>query len=201
MIEIASFVGPSGCGKSTLTENVSDLLVEQGHESVIIKKDDAIRALSMERHGDELAYFSWHNQLDSDRIVSADLHGYMNGLIYEALSDDKFVMLEGGTRTRKSQGETLEGINPARINTTIFLMQLPFRVTARRLMERRATGERDDDTLTTITAKLIGQYMRPLISQDSPRIGDSDVIGLDATLSPDELAIVTTEHILNDSLT
>jgi hypothetical protein len=172
------------------------------HTVKIIKKDDAIRELSTDRFGQDEAFwcfFGLKELAGSDRISQADLHRHMNTQIRSALDDGVIlVMLEGGTRTRKAQRETLSGVEISDDEFRIFMMQLPFREVIKRLRRRRANGGREDDKLPIIGAKLAGQYLRPRLSSDAPRIGDADVILIDSAQHPSEVSAAIARRILGD---
>jgi thymidylate kinase len=200
MIRVSSLLGPSGVGKSTAAEGTRKILEGAGHTVQIIKKDDAIRELSTDRFGQDKPFgaFSAKGLAGSDRISQADLHRHMNKQIRSALDGGSLVMLEGGTRTRKAQRETLSGVEISDDEFRIFMMQLPFREVIKRLRRRRANGGREDDKLPIIGAKLAGQYLRPRLSSDAPRIGDADVILIDSAQHPSEVSAAIARRILGD---
>jgi thymidylate kinase len=200
MIRISSLLGPSGVGKSTAAEGTRKILESTGHTVKIIKKDDAIRELSSARFGPDEPFgaFTVKGVAGSDRISQADLHRHMNTQIKSALDDGNLVLLEGGTRTRKAQRETMSGVLISDEEFRIFMMQLPFREVIKRLRERRSNGDREDDRLPIIGAKLAGQYLRPILSSDAPRVGDSDVIPIDAAQHPNDISAEIARRILGD---
>ena len=199
MLRIASLVGYSGSGKSTLAQGIDDRMSSMGYSVSIVKKDEAIQAISTEKYGDTHPFgaFSLKGLVGANRTSQHDLHNFMNQSIHEDLTNHDLVILEGGTRTRTAQNETLSGIDTEEFNFGIFLMQIPFREIIARLHARRTESNRIDDTYPILFGKLAGQWIRPLLSNDVPRPTDQDVTYLDATLPVERLADLATEIILN----
>jgi adenylate kinase family enzyme len=197
MIEVVSFVGVSYTGKSTLAEGVADRLGLEGVGAEIIKKDDAMRELGQERYGDDDATggYSIKGFLRHGQIPSTELHTWMSGKISATLEMGRVALLEGGTRTRTAQAETLEGITLDDDGLRIFLMDLPFKEIIRRARKRRQQSGRYDDMLPVALAKLLGQY-RGNRSPDAPQVDDTDVTALDASLHPEKLVDVVVNEIL-----
>lgn len=197
MIEVVSFVGVSYTGKSTLAEGVAERLCLEGINADIIKKDDAMKALGQERYGagDATGGYSIKGFLRHGRIPSADLHSWMNKKITSSLQMGHVALLEGGTRTRSAQAETLEGITLDDDGLRIFLMDLPFGEVIKRARKRREQSGRYDDMLPVALAKLQGQY-RGAHSPDAPQAHDADVTVLDASWHPEELVDVAVSEIL-----
>jgi adenylate kinase family enzyme len=193
MIEIISLLGVSGSGKSTLANGLSARLTEIGHEVDVVKKDEAIKVLA-EKMGSTA--FSAETVVGPKKITQSDLHAYMNAQIKQALEERKVVILEGGTRTRKAQAETLDGVDLDRHPFGIVMLKLPFREVIERLKQRRAEEDRSDDTYPVIIGKLAGQYLRPILSTDAPSQRDADVWAVDATLPRSELVEDVLDHIL-----
>ena len=112
MIEIASFVGVSYTGKSTLAEGVVTRLANEGIVVDIVKKDDAMKAVGHERYGenDSSGGYSIKGFFKHGEIPPRDLHEWMNRRVTESRELGHVVLLEGGTRTRTAQAETLSGI-------------------------------------------------------------------------------------------
>lgn len=197
MIEVASFVGVSYTGKSTLTEGVAERLQLEGIGTVIIKKDTAMKVLGQERYGidDTTGGYSIKGFLRHGQIPSADLHSWMNKQIASSLQMGHVALLEGGTRTRSAQAETLEGITLDEDGLRIFLMDLPFGEVIKRARKRRQQSRRYDDMLPVALAKLHGQY-RGAHSPDAPQEHDADVTVLDAMRQPEELVDAVVREIL-----
>lgn len=197
MIEVVSLLGVSYTGKSTLAEGVVTGLAEVGVCADIIKKDEAMRALGRERYGeyDKSGGYSVKGFLRYGEIASQDLHLWMNKQIEVSRELGHLVILEGGTRTRTAQSETLRGIELDEGGLRIFLLQLPFRSVLERARQRRRQAGRYDDMLPVAAAKLYGQY-KGLHSNDTPKPDDLDVTVLDARLAPDQLAKITVNEIL-----
>lgn len=109
MIEVASFLGLSYTGKSTLAEGVATRLSNEGIVADIVKKDEAMKAVGRERYGDNDSSggYSIKGFLKHGEIPSKDLHSWMNKRISESRELGHLVLLEGGTRTRSAQAETL----------------------------------------------------------------------------------------------
>lgn len=200
MIRVASIVGYSYSGKSTAAEMTCERLGEAGVDADIIKKDDAFSALGRERYGegDTTGGYSITGSLLHGTIPPAELHAYMNARVSETLEAGKVAILEGGTRTRHDQAETLAGIQLEPGEFGIFLLQVPWRELLKRSRLRRANSGRYDDQLVVAAAKLAGQFMGRR-KQDSPRPGDADVFLLDGMQSPADLASAMTRRILGPS--
>lgn len=173
---IVSLLGPTASGKSALAEGLSGRLEASGHSVVIIKKDDVMRKLSSDIHGvgNESKAYSINSGFSQE-----DVNREINKRILDAEGNCDVIILEGGTRTRKSALVTLEGVQSGHV---IIKMDISPKTVAARLMERRATEERDDDRLIIALGKLAGQYMRPLFGQEISEM-DDDVATLDANQS------------------
>ena len=197
MIEIASFVGVSYTGKSTLAEGVVTRLANEGIVVDIVKKDDAMKAVGHERYGenDSSGGYSIKGFFKHGEIPPRDLHEWMNRRVTESRELGHVVLLEGGTRTRTAQAETLSGIELDEGDFRIFMLQLPFREVLRRAKQRREQTGRYDDMLPVVAAKLYGQY-KGLRSSDAPQPSDLDVTVLDASLAPAQLVEITANEIL-----
>ncbi len=198
MIEIASLLGVSYTGKSTLANGLVGRLAHEGLTADVIKKDEALKVLGRKRYGnsDKSGGYSVIGALKHGQIPSRELHGWMNERIHESLDLGHIAILEGGTRTRTAQQETLSGLEITGDRLGIFMLQLPFREVVHRARQRRHELGRYDDMLPVAVAKLVGQY-RGSHSDDAPQFGDSNVIPLDASLSPAELVDITASHILS----
>ena len=148
MLRIVSLLGPSGSGKSTLGENLTAALAERGVLATTIKKDDAIREISIDKFGPAQPFgaFSLKGLFGSEKISSTDLHRHMNARILSALAINNVVILEGGTRTRDAQAETLAGIDLAQVPFGIMLLQISPLQVMQRLLERRRQAEREAPT-------------------------------------------------------
>lgn len=196
MIEVVSVVGLSYTGKSTLVEGVVERLSLEGIEADIIKKDDAMKALGQERYGaeDPTGGYSISGYLKHGQIPSSELHAWMNKKIGASLELGHVVLLEGGTRTRTAQAETLNNIELADDGLRIFMLNLPFRNIIQRARQRRRESGRYDDLLPVALSKLYGQY-RGANSSDAPQPADPDVSVLDATRHPEELIEVVANEI------
>lgn len=197
MIEVASLLGVSYTGKSTLAEGVVSRLADEGVYADVIKKDAAMKALGRERYGEDDASggYSIKGFLKHGEILSSDLHAWMNKQVKASRNLGHVVILEGGTRTRTAQAETLSGIELDEGDFRIFMLQLQFKeVLGRARLRRRETG-RYDDMLPVAAAKLYGQY-RGLHSEDAPQPDDLDVSVLDASLTPNRLVEIVVNEIL-----
>jgi predicted kinase len=196
MIEVVSFLGVSYTGKSTLAEGVAKRLATEGVEADIVKKDSAMKALGRERYGDDDATggYSITGFLKHGRIPSAELHGWMNKQIQESLDVGHVALLEGGTRTRTAQAETLANIELDDDGLKIFMLDLPFSDVIGRARQRRRESGRYDDMLPVALAKLEGQY-RGARSSDAPQVGDPDVAVLDMQRQPEELIEIVANEI------
>lgn len=196
MIEIVSLLGTSYSGKSTLAEGLVADLAEDDIPADVIKKDEALKVLGRERYGEDDASggYSIKGFLKHGQIPSSELHAWMNTQIKSSLALGRIAILEGGTRTRTAQAETLKDIELDEDGLRIFMLQLPFREVIRRVRKRREEAKRYDDQLLIALAKLYSQY-KGLRSDDVPKIGDADVVGLDATLPPAQLVKIVSGHI------
>lgn len=156
-----------------------------------------MKALGQERYGaeDNTGGYSVSGFLRHGQIPSSELHAWMNMQVSTSLDLGHVAILEGGTRTRAAQAETLKGIELEDDGLCIFMLQLPFKEVVRRSRQRRRETERYDDRLPVVLAKLYGQYSG-LRSDDAPRIGDSDVVGLNASLPTTELTEIVSARIL-----
>lgn len=201
MIEVASFLGVSYTGKSTLAEGVVSRLAYESIHVDVIKKDAAMKALGRERYGedDESGGYSIKGFLKHGEIPSTDLHAWMNKQVRLSRELGHVVILEGGTRTRSAQAETLHDIELGEGDFRIFMLQLPFREVLGRARQRRRETGRYDDMLPVAAAKLYGQY-RGLSSDDAPQPNDIDVTVLDASLAPDRLVEIVAGEILEPTL-
>lgn len=197
MIKVASLLGVSYSGKSTLAEGVVNRLAANGVGADVIKKDAALRVLGREKYGDDdkSGGYSITGFLRQGGIPPQELHAWMNQEVRASLSLGRVVILEGGTRTRAAQAETLQGIELAEDDFRIFMLQLPFKDVLHRARLRRRQQGRYDDTLLVAAAKLYGQY-QGMHSDNAPQPGDPDVIPLDARLAPHELIEITAGEIL-----
>ncbi len=197
MIQVASLLGVSYTGKSTLAEGIVSRLAHEGVTADVIKKDEAMKAVGVERYGsnDKTGGYSIKGFLKHGEIPAHELHAFMNGQIRTSLDLGHIAILEGGTRTRTAQSETLHDIELDEDGLRIFMLELPFREVLKRARSRRNESGRYDDRLPIALAKLYGQY-KGLRSPDAPQIGDIDVSVLDASLQTTELAEITTKEIL-----
>jgi len=197
MLEVVSLLGPSGSGKSTLAEALVPRLADRGITADVIKKDEALKAIGRERYGDDdqSAGYSIAGFLRHGQIPSHELHGWMNQQVKASLAAGHLAILEGGTRTRTAQAETLEGLELDHDGLRIFMLDLPFRDVIGRIRQRRKESGRYDDFLPVASAKLLGQY-RGMQSADAVQPIDPDVTVLDARLSVDVLATRAANHIL-----
>jgi len=198
MIEVVSLLGLSYTGKSTLAEGLVPRLAHEGITADIIKKDDAMQAIGQERYGeqDQTGGYSILGFLKHGRVPSKDLHAWMNKQVHTSLEHGHMVILEGGTRTRSAQAETLHDVELSEDTLRIFMMDLPFRQIISRSRQRRQESGRYDDQLLVAFGKLSGQY-RGMLSSDAPHAEDPDVIQLNARLPVVELVEVTANHILD----
>ena len=197
MIEVASLLGVSYTGKSTLAEGVVDRLADESIVADIVKKDEAMKALGRERYGedDKSGGYSINGFFRHGEISSHDLHDWMNKQVKASKELGHVVILEGGTRTRASQAETLEGIELDEGDFHIFMLHLPFREVLLRAKQRRQVTGRYDDLLPVAAAKLYGQY-KGLRSSDAPQLSDYDVTILNASLAPTQLVGIVASGIL-----
>jgi hypothetical protein len=104
------------------------------------------------------------------------------------------VILEGGTRTRSAQAETLADVELGENSLHLFMLELPFRDVLSRARQRKAESGRYDDILPVALAKLYGQY-QGLRSDDAPQATDHDVTVLDARLPKPELVEIVANQI------
>lgn len=197
MIEVVSLLGVSYSGKSTLAAELVTTLAPYGIEADMIKKDEAMRALGRERYGedDQTGGYSAVGTLLHGRTPPSELHAYMNEKVRASLEAGHLPILEGGTRTRSAQAETLAGIKLSDDGLHIFMMQLPLREVWRRSKLPRDGSDRYDDKKYIAPFKLLGQY-RGMRSEDAPRIDDRDVTLLDAMLPTAEQARFVTGVVL-----
>lgn len=198
MIEVVSLLGVSYSGKSTLAEGLASRLAYEGIAADIIKKDAALRTIGQERYGED-DHSGGYSILGAikhgGQIPSTDLHAWMNKQVHASLERGHKVILEGGTRTRTAQAETLSGIEVGENGLRIFMLELPFREVIHRSRLRRQESGRYDDRLPIALGKLYGQY-KGMRSPDAPQSSDPDVVSLDATLPPEELVEIAANHIL-----
>ncbi len=180
---IVSLLGPTASGKSTLIEQASHLLLEKGIASTVIKKDDAIRKISVERHGQGK---EWRGYTPLRKFTETDVNREINRRLHEQIGKSSVIFLEGGTRTRKLADTTLEGIKD-KADYVIVKLDIPGREVRKRLGQRRKEKGRVDDLLILAGLKLAGQYARSRIGE-SPKESDPDVRVLDAKASPDEVS-------------
>jgi predicted kinase len=201
MIEIASLLGVSYTGKSTIAEGVVARLANEGVEAGIVKRDEAMKALGRERYGeaDASGGYSIKGFLRHGKIPSSELYGWMNQQIKASRELGRVVLLEGGTRTRTAQAETLRDLEIDEENFRIFMLQLPFKDVIGRARRRRQESGRYDDILPVAAAKLVGQY-RGIHSADAPQPTDEDVTVLDASRPASELIEVVANEILETSV-
>jgi adenylate kinase family enzyme len=197
MIEVVSLLGVSYSGKSTLAEALVSRLEPEGITVDVIKKDEALRALGRERYGsdDETGGYSIKGFLKHGEVPARELHSYMNEQLKNSLSLGHIAILEGGTRTRSAQAETLSGVELDEDGLRIFLLKLPFREVLKRARDRRKESGRYDDRLPVALAKLYSQY-QGMRSTDAPKTNDVDVTVLDASLPTAELVEITAIEIL-----
>lgn len=198
MIEVVSLLGTSYTGKSTLANGIAETLNGIGIKVDIVKKDDAFRALGTERYGDndDSGGYSIRGFLKHGAIPSSDLHAEMNKEILRSRELGRVVILEGGTRTRTAQAQTLRGVDTNLDNFRIFMLELPIIQVIQRARQRRSESGRYDDMLPVAVAKLYGQY-RGIRSADAPKLDDPDVIAFDARLKPEVLVKKAVSEILN----
>lgn len=201
MIEVVSLLGVSYTGKSTLAECLVPRLSQEGIVADIIKKDEAMRAIGHKRHGsdDRTGGYSIKGFLRHGQIPQHELHAFMNTQIRASLDLGHLAILEGGTRTRVAQAETLNNIELDEDGLRIFMLELPFLDVIKRAKLRRKDSGRYDDRLPIASAKLYGQYMG-LHSSDAPKIEDIDVRVLDANLPTVDLVEIVNGEILKSRL-
>lgn len=197
MIEVVSLLGISYSGKSTIAEALQDRLDDEGLETDIIKKDQAMRALGEERYGkdDRSGGYSISGFMRNGQIASSELHNWMNQKIRTSLELGHIAILEGGTRARTAQAETLEGIDLDEDGLRIFMLELPLREILSRARKRRQESGRYDDMLPVALAKLYGQY-KGIHSPDAPQTSDPDVRVLDASMPTGKLVEIVSEDII-----
>lgn len=198
MIEVVSLVGVSYSGKSTLAEAVKERLGDEDLEADIIKKDDAMKAIGSKRYGssDTTGGYSIRGFLRHGQVPSSELHEWMNGRVSSCLELGKVAILEGGTRTRSAQAETLNNIELDEDGLRIFMLDLPFQEVLSRARQRRQVSGRYDDLLPVALAKLYGQY-RGIHSEDAPQPDNLDVTVLDASLPIHDLASIVSDEIVS----
>lgn len=201
MIEVASLLGVSYTGKSTLAEGLLSRLANEGLTADVIKKDEAMKSLGREHYGsdDKTGGYSIKGFLKHGEMPAHLLHAFMNGQIRTSLDLGHIAILEGGTRTRSAQAETLQGIELDEDGLRIFMLDLPFRDVLSRALNRRRESRRYDDRLPIALSKLYGQY-KGIHSQNAPQIGDFDVTVLDAKLPTTDLVEVTANQILESRI-
>jgi hypothetical protein len=197
MIEVASLLGLSYTGKSTLAEGVATRLAGEGIVADVVKKDEAMKALGRERYGDndQSGGYSIKGFFRHGGIPSKDLHTWMNKQVTASRDLGHIVILEGGTRTRDAQAETLQGVELGEDDFRIFMLELPFREVLRRARQRREQTGQYADMLPVAAAKLYAQY-KVMRSDNAPQPTDPDVMVLDAGLAPAELVEITVNEIL-----
>ena len=198
MLEIVSILGPSYSGKSNLAESVTQELLHRNIPADIIKKDDAIKAHGREHYSEEdsTGGYSVLGAIRRGELPTSNAHEWMNDKIKRSRDLGHIAILEGGTRTRKAQAETLERIDFDDDNFRIFMLELPFKEVLARAKERRKQSGRYDDGLLVASGKILSQYVKSN-SADAVRPNDSDVTLLDATLSPDKLTEIVVKEILD----
>jgi len=190
---IISFLGPSGSGKSTLAQSTSKALADHGISSVIIKKDTAIKSLSVEKFGNEWRGYTPLRLLGSHRFGEKELNSRINSEIKKYLgSSVQVIFLEGGTRTRKATKTTLQDIDN---DSLILKMSIAPKELLKRLRIRREEKTRKDDNLAIMIGKLIGQHISSKLT-NSPKEGDIDVVSLNANQPLDVLTEQTLQIIL-----
>jgi thymidylate kinase len=184
---IVSLLGPTASGKSTAANILEQTLAGDGISSVVIKKDDAITRLAVEKHGEGK---EWRGYTSGQKGVEQEL----NRQILEQVGKVKVILLEGGTRTRKSASVTLRGSEDLAKTVIVKFEISPFEVRDR-LRNRKETIKRIDDSFPLAAGKLISQYIRPMITK-SPQAGDVDVEVLNANNSTEQIAADLKEIIL-----
>lgn len=196
MIKVASLLGVSYTGKSTLANGLVPRLAQEGIVVDVIKKDEALKALGRERYGstDKTGGYSISGFLRHGQIPSSELHAWMNQRIKTSIELGHMAILEGGTRTRTAQAETLHNIELDEDGLRIFLLEIPFKDVLKRARGRRQESGRYDDRMPIALAKLYGQY-KGMRSPDAPQTTDLDVTALDASLSTEELVEITANQI------
>lgn len=197
MIEVVSLLGFSYTGKSTLAAGLVAELALEGISADIIRKDEGRKLIGYEKYGedDNTGGYSISGFLKRGQIPTQELHAWMNKQIRSSLELGRLVVLEGGTRTRTAQAETLHGIELGEDALRIFMLHLPFSEIMRRARRRRQETGRYDDQLLVAAAKLYGQY-RGICSEDALHPGDTDVMVLDASLPVLDLVAITRDYIL-----
>ena len=202
MIEVASLLGMSYTGKSTLASTLLPRLADEGIIADVIKKDDAVRAFGRERYGEDDATggYSITGFLRRGQVPQHELHAWMNRQVRSSLELGHIAILEGGTRTRTAQAETLADIELDPEGLRIYMLELPLPEMLRRARQRRKETNRYDDRLPVALAKLYGQY-RGINSADAPRAEDLDVSVLDASLPTVEIAEIVANEIFESHVT
>jgi adenylate kinase family enzyme len=197
-IKIASVSGVSFTGKSTLATGIVERLEVAGVQADVVRKDDAMRALGRQRYGDDdqTGGYSIRGALKHRGVIpSSELHGWMNERVQASRALGHTVLLEGGTRTRTAQAQTLDGVELGPGEFHIFMLQLPFHRVLQRAYQRMREDDRYDDGLLVAGVKLAGQYWGAR-SSDAPQPTDPDVTVLNARLPSAQLAEITAARIL-----
>ncbi len=190
-------LGVSYTGKSTLAEGLTVRLAQEGITADIVKKDEAMKVIGHERYGsdDATGGYSIKGFLKHGEVPAHELHAFMNSEIRTSLGLGHIAILEGGTRTRTAQAETLHDIELDEDGLRIFMLELPFLEVLRRARGRRKESGRYDDRLPVAFAKLYGQY-QGLRSPDAPQLEDIDVTVLNASLPTTELVKIAASQVL-----
>lgn len=189
---IISLLGLSGSGKSTLAQSTSKALAYRGISSVIIRKDTAVKSLSVERFGNEWRGYTPLRLFGTHRFGEKELNSQINSEIKKNLGIAQVIFLEGGTRTRKAAETTFQDINN---DYLILKMSIAPRELLRRLRIRKKEENRKDDNLAIMIGKLIGQHISPKLT-DSPKEGDPDVRSINANQPLNVLTEQTLQIIL-----
>ncbi|KKU49276.1 hypothetical protein A3H10_04205 [Candidatus Uhrbacteria bacterium RIFCSPLOWO2_12_FULL_46_10] len=180
---IVSLLGLTASGKSTVTGLLTKTFEEEGVSCTVIKKDDAIRRLARERFGERQ---EWRGYAPVRGFGEQDVNAEINREILQVLGKAKVIFLEGGTRTRRSLATTLHGVEGQADYRIIKFDVSPLEI-MRRLAGRRRRTKRIDDALPLAFFKLVGQYIRPLLT-DAPSRRDHDVEVVDANQPPERVA-------------
>jgi hypothetical protein len=197
-IKIASFLGVSFTGKSMLTTGLVERLGAEGVQADVVKKDDAMRVLGRQRYGDgdQTGGYSILGALKHRGVIPpGELHGWMNKQVKTSRDLGHTVLLEGGTRTRTAQAQTLEGVDLGPGEFHIFMLQLPLHRVLQRARQRMREDDRYDDSPFVAGVKLAGQYWGAR-SSDAPQPTDPDVTVLNARLPSAQLVEITAARIL-----
>lgn len=189
MKAVVSLLGPSGSGKSTLAGNLATRFLDDGMSAAVIKKDEAIQKLSLERFNRAWVGYTPLRAMLPGRFDESELHAEMNGRLLRAQDAGyDIAILEGGTRTPKAKAETLAGLEDVPFG--LIVMDIPLREIRQRLIQRRHNeAGRSDDAFPLMLCKLLGQYTKTFTTgagmHDTP-----GAMVVDATQPPQELADV-----------